>query len=86
MENVLNKSFKCVICNTDFTRKGSLGSVKRHISSVHEEKPQFRCEICGKCLTQKSSLSQHISTNHEGKKLFKCNICECSFSKKKWYE
>ena len=42
------------------------GSLKLHISWVHEEKKLFKCEICGKSFQHKKSLTGHIT--HEGKK------------------
>ena len=45
----------------------SEGSLKLHISLVHEEKNLFKCEICGKSFQHKKSLTGHIS--HEGKNI-----------------
>ena len=75
MENVKKKSFQCEICNSHFTTKGSL---KPHISSVHEGKKLFRCEMCEKNFARRNNLTKHMATVHEGKKPFKCDICDYS--------
>ena len=45
------------------------------ISSDHERKREFRCEIFGKIFTNKTILKQHIGV-HEGKKQYKSDICD----------
>ena len=52
------------------------------ISSDHERKKVFRCEICGKTYTTKTILTQHIGVIHEGNKPFKCDICDYRSSQK----
>ena len=57
------KPFKCEFCDAVFTRNDNL---KRHISSIHEEKkPSYQCQICNFCFTQKSKLNTHIRLIHE---------------------
>ena len=51
------------------------------ISSDHERKREFRCEIFGKIFTNKTILKQHIGV-HEGKKQYKCGICDYCCSQK----
>ena len=50
----------------------------RHITSVHEEIKQFKCEICDYCCSTKGSLAWHVASVHE----FKFEICDRSFSQK----
>ena len=52
------------------------------ISSDHERKKVFRCEICGKTVTTKTILMQHIGVIHEGNKPFKCDIFDYRSSQK----
>ena len=49
---------------------------KAHISSVHEGKKTFRCEMCGKTFFDWTKLTQHIAVIHEGMKPYKCDICD----------
>ena len=84
MENLIEKSFKCEICNSHFARKSSL---KRHISSVHEAYKPFKCEVCDFSSSQKNTLNTHVASVHEEKKPFKCDICDyIQIFKKKWLE
>ena len=60
METVFKKkSFK-----SDCRKEGRMES---QISSGLQGKNTFGCEICGKSLTTKKTLTQHISAIHEGK-------------------
>ena len=70
----------CQICGKYFKGPNYL---KRHISTVHERKKDFKCDICDKGFTEKKSLKQHISTQHEGKRPFKCELCKKSFTVKR---
>ncbi len=45
------------------------GSKTTYISTVHEEKKEFKCDICDASFTQKRNLNVHIASVHEGKKL-----------------
>ena len=53
-----------------------------NISSEHEGKTTFGCEICGKCFPNETQLAKHIDAIHKGKKPFKCDSCEYSCSQK----
>ena len=57
--------------------------LETQISSDHEIKKVFRCEICGKIFTNKKGLMQHMDGVHNGNKPFKCDICDKSFSQKR---
>ena len=56
--------------------------MSRHVSSVHEKKKPFQCNLCGKCFTENGSVTKHITTIHEGIKLFLCNDCGSKFGTK----
>ena len=47
----------------NFVQKGDLN---RHITSVHEGKRPYDCNICDKTFTQTSHLKQHIKGVHGG--------------------
>ena len=46
----------------NFAQKGQM---KTHISSVHDKKKPFKCEICDKEFTLKQSMAKHIVSIHE---------------------
>ena len=48
------------------------GRLDLQISSDHQGKKTFRCEICDKSFTHVTSLGEQISEIHE--KQFKCDI------------
>ena len=50
------------------------GRLDLQISSDHQRKKTFRCEICDKSFTNMTKLDEHISAIHEGKKPFKCDM------------
>ena len=49
------------------------------MSSVHEEKRSFKCNMCDASFGQNNHLKVHRDSVHKGKKLFKCNICDANF-------
>ena len=56
------KEFKCQMCNTTFTKKGSLIS---HIREVHEKIRRFACHMCLYTTNRKYALSEHIKRKHQ---------------------
>ena len=48
---------------------------------VAKPKQEFKCTICSKSFSKKSSVAEHISLVH-GKTPFKCSICNVGFSRK----
>ena len=49
--------------------------LNKHVTSVHEGKKSFKCEVCHYRSSQKDDLKKHIAAVHEGKKPFKCEVC-----------
>ena len=47
-----------------------------HVTTVHDGKKQFKCDICNAKFRLKCMLNQHVATVHEEKKQFKCEINE----------
>ena len=39
--------------------------LKEHIAAQHQDRPQFKCHVCGKLVTTKHSLQQHLLTHSE---------------------
>ena len=46
--------------------------MKRHMSSIHENRKAFKCEICDYSCFLKGNMKRHMVTIHEEKKAFKC--------------
>ena len=47
---------------------------ERHISAVHEERNGFKCKMCEKSFSYKSSMEKHMTSIHEGKQAFNLMI------------
>ena len=52
------------------------------VTSVHEEKKAFKCDICDYSCSQKSNMNKHVKSVHAGKKPLKCDMCEFSCSQR----
>ena len=80
MDTHENIRSKCDICCKDFIFKKSLDT---HIKTVHEEKRDYKCDICGKSSSSiqnyKSHLKIHRSGANEEVKRLKCNVCYKTF-------
>ena len=61
---------QCQIC--DFKTK-SIGCIKTHIQTIHEEKPHH-CIFCDARFALRSNFKAHVAVVHEGKKSKKCHI------------
>jgi KRAB domain-containing zinc finger protein len=70
----LRRVHTCVICDSKFTRKGSLS---RHMLTHSAEKP-FKCLECGKQFRQKGNLTLHEFT-HTGARPYQCSVCDQAF-------
>jgi hypothetical protein len=75
------KCLGCCACDAKFSW-GNFRALKRHISAVHEGKPN-RCNFCTDCFAEKEELEEHEASVHKGKKLpfnkFTCTICNTVF-------
>ncbi|XP_057688454.1 gastrula zinc finger protein xFG20-1-like [Corythoichthys intestinalis] len=64
-------------------------TLKKKTSKKHRKFPtlkeNFRCSVCGKCLTSKSHWKRHTRT-HTGEKSFCCSVCGKTFSRKEHME
>ena len=56
------------------------GTLKLHISVVHEKKKPFMCDLCGSSNSTRQRLKRHIEVVHKGIKKHQCSICEARFS------
>ena len=48
--------------------------------AIHEEQRNYKCDSCGKSLTQSQNLKRHIKIIHEWKRNYICDSCEKSFT------
>ena len=62
MEEVVEKKFKCEICEKSFSSKTSQD---HHISRVHGEEKLFICNVCTKSFKIQPELTMHIANNHQ---------------------
>ena len=58
------KPYKCSHCDY---RASQIPHLKSHITAIHnDDKPFFKCDLCGKSVTSKRSLENHIASIHKG--------------------
>ena len=85
LENEKKSLFKCSLCFHDFDRKDKL---KRHTSSVHDEKKTFQCKLCPSYFAKKANLTIHMKLSYSYlfkvergraiiRQLFRTNIRPC---------
>ena len=60
----MKSTIKCKICEKTI----QLGSLKRHIKTLHEGQRNQKCDYCGKYFTESGSLKRHIKAIHEGQR------------------
>lgn len=74
--HLLDKPFKCKLCEKTFLRKDFL---KNHMDNIHENK-KLTCEICGKLFSRRDVLKRHIAVHNNEK--HECEICSKKFTRK----
>ena len=50
------------------------------MQTVHQNRKEYKCEICEKVSNSNSNLKNHIKVVHEGRKDFKCDLCDGEFT------
>ena len=80
MESTQNKQNICQICNKPFS---TLGNMRNHIITIHQNYRPFKCTYpgCNKKYSIESRYQVHIRT-HLGEKPYVCQICNKSFNEK----
>ncbi|XP_054760146.2 zinc finger protein 227-like [Lytechinus pictus] len=73
---------KCHMCDKVFLQPTNL---KGHIQRVHEQRREFTCQYCGKCVSSNMSLQDHERL-HTGEKPYKCVKCGESFRLRRSYQ
>ncbi|XP_053673554.1 zinc finger protein 721-like [Anopheles nili] len=71
----VDTKFRCPICNKVFKTNGSM---KGHISYLHQNKKPFCCEVCGRRFYNKTAYNNHMN-RHYGHRPFPCTMCEKTF-------
>lgn len=71
----------CKLCNKTFETRKRLNAHAK----VHEEKPKYICDQCGKMYTNQFNLENHKSSQHgeyldECENVYKCRICNEKFT------
>ena len=54
-----DEGFKCYSCKNDFP---NLIELKTHISTSHNLKPKYQCNVCLKNFIQNGALKEHLET------------------------
>ena len=80
IESTQNKQNICNICNKPFS---TLGNMRNHITTIHQNYRPFKCTFpgCNKKYSIESRYQVHLRT-HLGEKPFLCLICNKSFNEK----
>lgn len=71
--------FPCPQCGFVFKMRSNL---KRHISTVHEDRRTFVCDICQMSFGLKQNLVTHVRVKHERSRPFVCDKCGMTFGYK----
>lgn len=58
------KLYVCLKCDFCFTH---LEVYQRHMSSIHPEEQEFKCDVCEKLFNDLESLKEHANTEHKSK-------------------
>ena len=79
--------FECDSCNATFFGKNVLKHHKTNfhgISSVHEKRTLYNCDICNLGFNQVEEMRTHVSSVHERKKYSnQCSLCDKIFTDQK---
>lgn len=70
----VHKKFKCLECNSRFTKKSNLKD--------HEKNISVKCIDCNKKFCTKRLLRDHVKSEHDDNERYTCDLCDGSFSSK----
>lgn len=68
----------CKLCPRTF---GSSSVLNVHYTHTHRDKPQYECEVCGRCFAVKRELATHRRL-HDGQPTHRCDQCQKEFGTK----
>lgn len=63
-------------------RYKSTSALKRHMSSAHEKKFKFTCEICGMGFAYMGPFSEHVNRHHNIRP-YSCKQCNAAFTRER---
>ena len=72
------ESFKCQQCPLIYVE---LKFLNEHVNRVHGGKKEFKCDVCGKCLSSSRNLRRHTKHAHSNE-TFSCETCQKKFRSK----
>ena len=72
-------SLLCGKCDKQFLLKQMY---ERHITSCHQDSPEYVCKVCRKSFTSKKVLNQHERIHKDIS--FSCQLCSKSFARKEY--
>ena len=58
-----SRTFKCRYCDKEIC--GSVSNLRRHINAVHMKLKPYKCQFCGLCFTQATSVIKHVKNVHK---------------------
>ena len=74
----MGRRFACPQCQSTFA---SFGRLNEHVKFVHQKRPRYQCETCGKGFINRLHYFDHLAT-HTGSKRHVCSICQSQFTYK----
>lgn len=78
-KKIIKKSFKCVYCPKEFSRKNTLTT---HTKKRHFGESNFVCNFCGQTFPHMRSLNVHVRLHTGEKKPYTCQECGRGFVQK----
>ena len=66
----------CPLCPGTFS---TFSCLNEHVKFVHEKRPRYQCESCGKGFINRLHYLDHLAT-HSGSKRHVCSICGSQFT------
>ena len=79
-----SQSYLCAICNSEeFEEERDLNE---HVSSVHDGKYPFKCDVCQSTFGRINKLNRHRNSAHKNTVPHRCESCNEDFFLKIWVE